>query len=76
MPWLSTALVQGDITEVRKKSDALGLPPREAWNMECVQQDTLNPKPCSEADKVKYAVPDAGSDDEVDDELLKQMMGP
>ncbi len=76
VPWLSTALVQGDIDAVRKKSDALGLPPREAWNMECVQQDTLNPKPCSEADKVKYAVPDAGSEDEVDAELFQLMMQP
>jgi C4-dicarboxylate transporter, DctM subunit len=76
VPWLSTALVQPDIDAARKKALTLNLAPREAWNMECVQEDTLNPKPCSDADKTQYAEPDAGSDDDVDDALLKEMMGP
>ena len=51
-----------------------GEPPREAWNLECVQQDSLNPLPCSQADKEKYAAPDAGEGDDADDALMKEMM--
>ncbi|MFZ5441798.1 MAG: TRAP transporter large permease [Myxococcota bacterium] len=74
VPWLSTVLVQPDIDAARAKAEQLGEPPREAWNLECVQEDALNPKPCSEADRVKYAAPDAGADEALDDELMKQMM--
>jgi hypothetical protein len=75
VPWLSTALVQPDIDAARAKAEQLGLPPREAWTLECVQEDTLNPKPCSEADRVKYAPPDSGveNDDDLDPGLLEQM---
>jgi hypothetical protein len=41
--------------------------------MECVQEDTLNPHPCTEAERAQYAAPDAGADD-ADDALLKEMM--
>jgi tripartite ATP-independent transporter DctM subunit len=75
VPWLSTALVQGDIDVARGKAEQRGEPPREAWILECVQQDTLNPLPCTEADRVKYAPPDAGVEDELDDALMKEMMG-
>ncbi|MFO0600746.1 MAG: TRAP transporter large permease subunit [Myxococcaceae bacterium] len=76
VPWFSTVLVQGDIDTARAAAEKRGDPPREAWLLECVQEDTLNPKPCSEAEKVKYAPPDAGSDDDLDDALMKEMMGP
>lgn len=76
VPWMSTVLVQSDIEAARRRSAALGLAPREAWDMECVQQDTLNPKPCSEADKLEYAEPNVGAEDDVDEALLKEMMGP
>jgi hypothetical protein len=59
----------------RGKAEQRGEPPREAWILECVQQDTLNPLPCTEADRVKYAPPDAGVEDELDDALMKEMMG-
>jgi C4-dicarboxylate transporter, DctM subunit len=75
VPWLSTALVQPDIDAARAKAEKLGVPPREAWTLECVQEDTLNPKPCSEADRVKYAPPDAGTDEDEDDALMREMMG-
>jgi C4-dicarboxylate transporter, DctM subunit len=73
-PWLSTVLVQPDIDAKRAEAKALGVPPREAWNLECVQEDSLNPHPCSEAEKLEFATPDAGSEDEADDPLLKEMM--
>ena len=77
VPWFSTVLVQPDIDAARAKASKLGLAPREAWNMECVQEDTLNPRPCSDADRITFAAPDAGTDaEDVDDALLKEMMGP
>lgn len=77
VPWFSTVLVQPDIDAARAKANKLGLAPREAWNMECVQEDSLNPKPCSDADRITFAAPDAGTDaEDVDDALLKEMMGP
>jgi len=36
--------------------------------------DGLDPKPCSDADRLKYATPDARSDEDEDDALLKQML--
>lgn len=74
VPWLSTVLVQPDIERARAQAAKLGVPPREAWNLECVQEDPLNPKPCSEAERLQYAKPDAGSEDDVDDALLEEMM--
>lgn len=74
VPWLSTALVQPAIDDARAQAEKAGRPPREAWAMECVQADGLDPKPCSEADRVKYVTPDAGSDEDEDDALLKQML--
>jgi tripartite ATP-independent transporter DctM subunit len=72
VPWLSTRLVQPTIDAARAQAAHLGVPPRDAWNLECVQQDPLTPKPCTEAERAQYAPPDAGSDD--DDALLKEML--
>jgi tripartite ATP-independent transporter DctM subunit len=74
VPWLSTALVQSDVDAARAKAAALGVPPREAWNLECVQEDPLNPHPCNEAERAQYAAPDAGADEGDDDALLRQML--
>ena len=30
------------------------LPPRDAWMMECVQEDPTNPQPCTAEDRAKY----------------------
>jgi C4-dicarboxylate transporter, DctM subunit len=72
-PVLSTALVQGDIDARRAEAARLGVAPREAWILECVQEDSLNPHPCTAAEQARYAPPDAGAD-EVDDALLKEML--
>ena len=55
VPQLSTALVQNDIAAARARAERLGEPPREAWMLECVQEDRNNPLPCSAADKRRYA---------------------
>ena len=74
-PWLSTALVQPDIDRARAAAEKLGVPPREAWALECVQEDTTHPVPCSAADRQRYAAPDA-PDDDAEDALMKEMMAP
>jgi tripartite ATP-independent transporter DctM subunit len=54
VPQLSTVLVDADIraayAEAEKKKEA----PREAWLMQCVQEDRSNPIPCSEEDKKRF----------------------
>ena len=54
VPKVSTMLVDGDIRKAREKAAAVGEPPREAWQMECVQTDRNHPEPCSEEDKKKW----------------------
>jgi tripartite ATP-independent transporter DctM subunit len=54
MPKLSTAAVMGDIQAAKDKSAKIGEAPRDAWLMECVQEDRNNPLPCSAEDKAKW----------------------
>ena len=46
--------VEKDIVAAKAKSAKFNEPPREAWMLECVQEDRNNPKPCTEADKKKF----------------------
>jgi C4-dicarboxylate transporter DctM subunit len=89
VPAISNVFVRGDLLAARAKADSLGVPPREAWLLECVQEDRSNPQPCTPADKVKWphgevpaavaapteAAKPASSGDADDDALLRQMMG-
>jgi C4-dicarboxylate transporter DctM subunit len=54
IPWFSTVAVAGDVAAVRAKAQKDGVPPRDAWMMECVQEDPNNPMPCSPADRAAY----------------------
>jgi tripartite ATP-independent transporter DctM subunit len=54
VPAISDVLVRGDIAAARAKAAREGGPPREAWLLECVQNDRSNPLPCTEADKQAY----------------------
>lgn len=54
IPGLSTFAVAKDIAEAKAKAEKFGDPPREAWMMECVQEDRNNPLPCTDEDKKKY----------------------
>jgi C4-dicarboxylate transporter DctM subunit len=54
IPSISTVLVQSDIAAARAKAAKEGGPPREAWLMECVQEDRSNPLPCTAEDKKAY----------------------
>jgi hypothetical protein len=90
VPRLSDMLVLGDIAAQRADAESRGAPPREAWLLECVQHDRLNPLPCSEEDKKKWpngqpAVPaasakpqdheDAGEKISEDEDDLLALMG-
>lgn len=54
VPWFSNVAVAGDVVAARAKAEKDGLPPRDAWMMECVQEDPSNPQPCSLADMQKF----------------------
>jgi C4-dicarboxylate transporter DctM subunit len=54
VPWFSNVAVASDVVAARAKAEKDGLPPRDAWMMECVQEDPSNPQPCSVADMKKY----------------------
>lgn len=71
VPWLSNVAVQPAIARARAEAERLGVPPANAWALECVQEDTTHPRPCTEEEKKKYAAP---ADEGEDDELMKQMM--
>jgi C4-dicarboxylate transporter, DctM subunit len=54
VPWFSNVMVAGDVVAARVKAEKDHLAPRDAWMMECVQEDPSNPQPCSVADMQKY----------------------
>jgi tripartite ATP-independent transporter DctM subunit len=91
IPWISEVTLKGDVRQARALAATLNAPPREAWILECVQEDRSNPQPCTPEEKKKYpggqlavddtttkpVVPaeDAGATNAEDDELLKAMQG-
>lgn len=54
VPKLSTFTVDDDIVRLRAEAEAAGLTPRDAWMLECVQEDRNNPRPCRPEDVAKY----------------------
>jgi C4-dicarboxylate transporter, DctM subunit len=54
VPWYSNVAVAGDVAAARAKAEKEGVPPRDAWMMQCVQEDPTNPQPCTEEDRAKY----------------------
>ncbi len=67
VPWFSNVAVAGDIAATRARAAAEHVPPRDAWMMECVQQDPTDPQPCSPAERASYAAehdaPEGAGDD-------------
>src|SRR5580658_3582923 len=51
VPRISDVLILKDISAARADAARVNLPPREAWIMECVQEDRTNPLPCTDEDK-------------------------
>ena len=54
VPKLSTIAVEKDIAAAKAKAALTGDPPRDAWMLECVQEDRNNPLPCTAEDKAKW----------------------
>jgi tripartite ATP-independent transporter DctM subunit len=53
-PWFSNVAVASDIAAARAKAEKDGVAPRDAWMMQCVQEDPSNPQPCTPEDMAKY----------------------
>ncbi|MDI1443961.1 TRAP transporter large permease subunit [Polyangium sp. 6x1] len=53
-PSLSSFMIAGDVADARAQAAKSGVAPREAWLLECVQEDTNNLKPCSKEDIAKW----------------------
>jgi hypothetical protein len=86
VPGISTLAVRGDIAKARAEAAARNEPPRDAWMLECVQEDRNNPLPCSGEDRAKWgpdgkglqkapAPGDAPENASAEDALLEQLMG-
>lgn len=54
VPSLSEFTVQSDINELRARAEKDGVAPRDAWLLECVQEDRNNLKPCSPGDIARW----------------------
>jgi hypothetical protein len=54
IPQVSTYAVQGDIQKAYAAAAEHKEAPREAWLLQCVQEDRSNPIPCTPEDKQKF----------------------
>jgi hypothetical protein len=54
VPWYSNVAIAGDVAAARAKAEKEGAPPRDAWMMQCVQEDPTNPQPCTAEDRAKF----------------------
>ncbi|HEX4340948.1 MAG TPA: TRAP transporter large permease subunit, partial [Polyangiaceae bacterium] len=90
VPGLSTIAVQGDIAKAHADAASRNEPPRDAWMLECVQEDRNNPLPCTDEDRAKWGpdgkgirkAPEPGSaegtqaaGEDANDALIEQLMG-
>src|SRR5262249_50874354 len=90
VPSLSTVLVDADIRHAYEVAEQRKEAPREAWLMQCVQEDRSRPIPCTAADQARFgkdgrtdpyavavptAAPTATAAPGSDEDLMRQMMG-
>jgi hypothetical protein len=91
IPKLSTVTTEGAIARAYADAKRTDSAPREAWQLQCVQEDRNNPLPCTDEDRAEWGAdgtganrrPAEGKPDEAakaaepdeDAELLRQMMG-
>jgi tripartite ATP-independent transporter DctM subunit len=57
VPWISDVSIKPDIAALKAQAQKEGLPPRDAWMLECVQADPNDPLPCTPEDRAKFASP-------------------
>jgi tripartite ATP-independent transporter DctM subunit len=90
VPKIATVLVDADIRKAYAKAEARKEMPRDAWLMQCVQEDRSNPVPCTDEDRARWGAdgrrnpyaaaagptaPPAATAGSDSDDLMKQMMG-
>lgn len=89
VPKISTVLVDVDIRREYDKAAKFQEAPREAWLLQCVQEDRSNPVPCTPADKERFGLDgrlnpyivtpppteNAPAPADGGDDLLNEMMG-
>jgi len=61
VPSISEFTLRSDIAEFRERAAKDGVAPREAWLLECVQEDRNNLKPCSAADIARWGKDGSGA---------------
>ncbi|MEB2324102.1 MAG: TRAP transporter large permease [Sorangiineae bacterium] len=61
VPRISTIAVEGDIAKARAKAEQFGEMPREAFMLECVQEDRNNPLPCTAEERAKWGAAASGA---------------
>jgi hypothetical protein len=61
VPPISTALIAPDIARARAEAAATHAAPRDAWQLECVQEDPSNPHACTASEAALYATPSTAS---------------
>jgi C4-dicarboxylate transporter, DctM subunit len=54
VPRIATVLIDSDIEHAYAVAEQRKETPREAWLLQCVQEDRSNPIPCSAADQAKF----------------------
>jgi C4-dicarboxylate transporter, DctM subunit len=88
VPSLSTVLISSDIRAARAQAARDHVAPREAWRLECVQEDNTHPLPCTPEDQALWAgvqpgtppapkpgAGAAGAANEGEDDELVRMLG-
>jgi hypothetical protein len=90
VPTISTALIASDIAAARAAAAKTHSPPREAWQLECVQEDTTHPLPCTPEEAALWGPAGTGptppsepgtpaetatTPEASEDELFQQMLG-
>jgi hypothetical protein len=90
VPRISTALLDADVAAARARAAKTHSAPREAWQLECVQEDHTNPLPCTPEEIAIYGangkeergatqpateVTEAPAREATEDELFQQMLG-
>ena len=73
MPRISDVLILPDIAAARADAAKTKSPPRDAWIMECVQEDRTNPMPCTDEDKKLWPNGQAPESAETDVPALRRL---
>jgi tripartite ATP-independent transporter DctM subunit len=61
VPKIATVLIDADIARAYEAAEKSKSAPRDAWLLQCVQEDRSNPVPCTDADRARFG-PDGTKD--------------